>query len=63
MALQMLQGYATTGARVRGSAAGRTIFAEAAKCWLGDEIGDAEAAGVMSAKLGTLVDIWLSLEK
>ena len=48
---------------VRGFAVGRTIFADAAKRWLNGEIGDEEAVDEMAAKFGTLVDLWLSLEK
>ena len=54
---------AQTAGRVRGFAVGRTIFAEAAERWLNGGIGDDEAVDEMAAKFGTLVDLWLSLEK
>ncbi len=49
--------------RVRGFAVGRTIFAETAGRWLSGGIGDDQAVDEMAAKFGTLVDLWLSLEK
>ena len=54
---------AQAAGRVRGFAVGRTIFAEAAERWLNGGIGDDEAVDEMAAKFGTLVDLWLSLEK
>ncbi len=43
---------------VRGFAVGRTIFAEAAKGWLGGAISDDEAVADMAARFGALVRIW-----
>jgi 5-dehydro-2-deoxygluconokinase len=43
---------------VKGFAVGRTIFAEAAKGWLGGSIGDEEAVADMAARFGALVRIW-----
>ena len=54
---------AQAAGRVRGFAVGRTIFAEAAGRWLGGTIGDDEAIDWMATRFGTLVDLWLSLEK
>ena len=43
---------------VKGFAVGRTIFAEAAKGWLGGSIDDDEAVADMAARFGALVRIW-----
>ena len=46
---------------VRGFAVGRTIFADAAKAWLGAEITDEEAIADMAGRFGALVELWLGL--
>jgi 5-dehydro-2-deoxygluconokinase len=43
---------------VRGFAVGRTIFADAARAWLGGAITDAEAIGEMAGKYQRLCGIW-----
>jgi 5-dehydro-2-deoxygluconokinase len=43
---------------VRGFAVGRTIFADAARSWLGGAITDAEAIGEMAGKYQRLCGIW-----
>lgn len=43
---------------VRGFAVGRTIFADAARAWLGGAITDAEAVADMAGKYGRLCRIW-----
>lgn len=54
---------AKTAKSVKGFAVGRTIFADAARRWLGGEIDDETAIADMAEKFGTLVDIWQSLGK
>lgn len=57
------QGFAAakTAPCVKGFAVGRTIFADAAKRWLANEIDDEAAIADMAQKFGALVEIWLSL--
>jgi 5-dehydro-2-deoxygluconokinase len=43
---------------VKGFAVGRTIFHDAARAWLGGEIDDAAAIGMMSRNLSILVESW-----
>ena len=43
---------------VKGFAIGRTIFSEAAKKWLNDEISNDYAKDIMSNKLKKLIKIW-----
>ncbi len=43
---------------VKGFAVGRTIFAEAARAWLADEIDDAAAVTMLAANLSELVEGW-----
>ena len=43
---------------VKGFAVGRTIFAEPARAWLGNEIDDAGAVAAMAATFGRLVTAW-----
>ena len=43
---------------VRGFAVGRTIWTEAARCWLTGEIDDAEAVAAMADRFGALVEAW-----
>jgi len=43
---------------VRGFAVGRTLFADAAEKWLGDEIGDAKAIDDMAGRFDTLCRLW-----
>ena len=43
---------------VKGFAVGRTIFADAARAWLGGAITDAEAVADMAAKYERLCRIW-----
>jgi 5-dehydro-2-deoxygluconokinase len=45
-------------ALVKGFAVGRTIFADAARAWLGGNITDAEAVAEMAAKYERLCRIW-----
>ncbi|MEQ8356005.1 MAG: 5-dehydro-2-deoxygluconokinase [Kiloniellaceae bacterium] len=49
---------AQTSSCVRGFAIGRTIFAEAAERWLGNEIDDREAVADMAARFDKLVGHW-----
>jgi 5-dehydro-2-deoxygluconokinase len=43
---------------VKGFAIGRTIFADAAKAWLGGEIDDDRAIAMMTDRYGRLCDAW-----
>jgi 5-dehydro-2-deoxygluconokinase len=43
---------------VKGFAVGRTIFAEAAKSWLGGGMSDEQAVDDMARKFGALVEVW-----
>jgi 5-dehydro-2-deoxygluconokinase len=43
---------------VKGFAVGRTIFADAARAWLGGQITDAEAAEMMAKRYQRLCTIW-----
>jgi 5-dehydro-2-deoxygluconokinase len=43
---------------VKGFAVGRTIFADAARAWLGGQITDAEAAEMMAGRYQRLCTIW-----
>ena len=43
---------------IKGFAIGRTIFSEAAKKWLNDEISNDYAKDIMSDKLRKLIKIW-----
>ena len=43
---------------VKGFAVGRTIFADAARAWLGGAITDAEAVDDMAARYDRLCRIW-----
>jgi len=52
---------ARTSKTVKGFAVGRTIFADAAKGWLGGTITDDQAVAEMAAKFKALVDLWLQL--
>jgi 5-dehydro-2-deoxygluconokinase len=56
------QGFAAARAApcVKGFAVGRTIFADAARRWLGGEIDDEAAVADMAGKFGLLVDVWLA---
>jgi 5-dehydro-2-deoxygluconokinase len=56
------QGFAAARAVpcVKGFAVGRTIFADAARRWLGGEIDDEAAIADMAGKFGLLVDVWLA---
>ena len=45
---------------IKGFAIGRTIFSEAAKKWLNNEINDDNAKEIMSNKLKELVKIWVN---
>jgi 5-dehydro-2-deoxygluconokinase len=47
--------------RVKGFAVGRTIFADAARRWLGGEIDDGQAVADMAARFGRLVAAWRSV--
>ncbi len=49
---------AQTSHQVRGFAVGRTIFADAAKAWLADEMSDADAVADMAGRFGALVAAW-----
>jgi 5-dehydro-2-deoxygluconokinase len=44
--------------RVKGFAVGRTIFADAAKAWLGGGMDDAAAVDDMANRFATLVAAW-----
>ncbi|KQY13246.1 bifunctional 5-dehydro-2-deoxygluconokinase/5-dehydro-2-deoxyphosphogluconate aldolase [Rhizobium sp. Root482] len=46
---------------VRGFAVGRTIFADAAKSWLGGDMTDEQAIADMAGRFGALVELWLGL--
>jgi 5-dehydro-2-deoxygluconokinase len=52
---------ARTSRTVRGFAVGRTIFADAAKRWLGNEMTDEQAVEDMAQRFRQLVDLWLGL--
>ncbi|HAY91171.1 MAG TPA: 5-dehydro-2-deoxygluconokinase, partial [Rhodobacteraceae bacterium] len=43
---------------VKGFAVGRTIFGDAARAWMADEIGDAEAIDMMRGRYQRLCEIW-----
>jgi 5-dehydro-2-deoxygluconokinase len=43
---------------VKGFAVGRTIFADAARAWLGGAITDAEAVADMAARYDSLCRVW-----
>ncbi|QQA41297.1 bifunctional 5-dehydro-2-deoxygluconokinase/5-dehydro-2-deoxyphosphogluconate aldolase [Pelagovum pacificum] len=43
---------------VKGFAVGRTIFGDAARAWMADEMTDEEAVAQMSARFARLCDIW-----
>ncbi|KKB83989.1 5-dehydro-2-deoxygluconokinase [Devosia limi DSM 17137] len=43
---------------VKGFAVGRTIFADAARNWLGGTMTDEEAVADMAARFGALVEVW-----
>jgi len=43
---------------IKGFAIGRTIFSEAAKKWLNNEISNDYAKDIMSNKLKKLIKIW-----
>ncbi|MWV23473.1 5-dehydro-2-deoxygluconokinase [Methylobacterium sp. 2A] len=49
---------ARTERLVKGFAVGRTIFAQAARAWLGGEIGDEEATVEMARRFERLTDAW-----
>ncbi len=47
---------------VKGFAVGRTIFADAARAWLGGNISDEEAIVDMAQRFAALTDAWLELK-
>ncbi len=47
---------------VKGFAVGRTIFADAARAWLGGNISDEEAIADMAQRFAALTDAWLELK-
>ncbi|MDQ0318578.1 5-dehydro-2-deoxygluconokinase [Pararhizobium capsulatum DSM 1112] len=55
---------AAKGARtVKGFAVGRTIFADAAKAWLGGSMDDEAAIADMAIRFGALVELWQGLDE
>ena len=48
---------------VKGFAVGRTIFADAAREWLGGKIGDAAAIDEMAVRFAALSEAWIQLKR
>ena len=43
---------------VKGFAVGRTIFGDAARAWMQNEMSDADAVDHMAARFAGLCDVW-----